>query len=73
MAFIFSRLSATDPVVANMASSPLTGAMAWVPVIMAEEEENERAFDGSFERRMSSSFLIEELSKSDILSLDSLK
>lgn len=73
MAFIFSRLSATDPVVANMASSPLTGPAVLATSIMTEEEEMERAFVGSFDKRISSSFLREDISKSDILSLDSLR
>lgn len=73
MAFIFSRLSATDPVVVNMALSPLSGAAALATAIMTEEEEMERAFEGSFERMISSSFLREDISKSDILSLDSLR
>lgn len=73
MAFIFSRLSATDPVVANTASSPLTGVAALTAAIMADEEDRERAVAGSLKRRTSSSVLSEEFSKSDILSLDSLR
>lgn len=69
MAFIFSKLSATDPVVANIASSPLDGTAAMAGV---GTEEEDRATECSFERR-SSSFFSEELSKSDILSLDSLR
>lgn len=69
MAFIFSRLSATDPAAGSMASSPLSevGAAA----IMAEED-GDSPLEGSLETT-SSSFLMEELSKSDILSLDSLR
>lgn len=70
MAFIFSKLSATDPVATNMASSELTGVEE---LAAAADMAEDRAFEESLERRPSSSFLRDELSKSDILSLDSLK
>lgn len=54
-----------------MATSPFTGAVLLAAIVMDEEED--RGFEGSLGRRRSSSFLSEELSKSDILSLDSLR
>lgn len=56
---------------AKVASSPVTGAEL-AEFIRADVEVKDRGNEESFERRTSSSFLSEELSKSDMRSLDSL-